>query len=568
MKTIDKLLVKSFIPPFVGAFVISLFVLFMQYMWKAVEHIVGKGVETSVLAEFMFYLSIWLIPTALPLSVLIAAVMTMGNMAEKYELTSLKSAGVSLGRAMMPLFVVCVGITIFSFVTINNLAPVASLKFKSRMFDMKRQKPTLSLEKQTFNYDFQGFVIRIADKDVEQEGDMRDVLIYNHGQRNRRELTSTTAESGNMQMTPDDKFLVMELYDGHQYQQRPDKNRAEPTYPFVRTNFKTWRKVFDMSEFEMDLTDEQVFRNDKSMLSVRQLLGALDSIDRSIGNRRSSTARYMEPYLHFVKQNRDSNRYYIPSQQYAPTADSYLVGKGVSERRRAARLKLNESRPAKKLAKPSAVPLNASPRKPSTAALTGANTMRVPNRDIEERPGIVGRFDLVPLTDIPEDVITAFPATRRSALVDRATSMARSIKSQTDTALRTLAEKKQTRRKFENEYYLKFSMSLACLVLLFVGAPMGAIIRKGGFGYPILVSIIFFIVFILLLTVGKKLSENYVLSAFTGMFLPHIVLGPLGGYITWRAIKDAKILDIGSYFAFLQRWINGDKKEKEDTAAA
>ena len=180
LKQIDRLLLQSFVGPLLVAFVISLFVFLMQYLWVYIDEIIGKGAGLLLIAELIGYLSVSMMPLALPVAVLIAAVMTMGNLAEHYELSSMKSAGIPLMRVMLPLMIVGLGISAFSFVCSNYLIPVANLKARTRLYDIRKQKPSLSLEEGTFNDDFQGFSIRIGEK-AEDNETLRDVMLFRQG---------------------------------------------------------------------------------------------------------------------------------------------------------------------------------------------------------------------------------------------------------------------------------------------------------------------------------------------------------------------------------------------------
>ncbi len=179
IKRIDKLLGASFIPPFFLAFFIAMFVLLMQQLWKYIDDIIGKGASIWMILEFIFYLSVSLIPTAMPVAILLSSLMIMGNFSERYELTSLKSAGVSLWRIMRSMIVITIGISIFSFFCSNNILPVAMLKFKARLINFKTQKLALSLEKEVFNDDFKNYAIRIKDKNPET-GEINGILMYDH----------------------------------------------------------------------------------------------------------------------------------------------------------------------------------------------------------------------------------------------------------------------------------------------------------------------------------------------------------------------------------------------------
>ena len=185
MKRIDRLLITSFIPPFIVTFMIALFVLLMQIMWLYIDDIAGKGLGFFILIELIAYKSVSLIPMALPLAILISSVMVLGNLAERYELSSLKSAGVPLLRIMQPLIFVAGAAVVFSFFCSNNLIPIANLKFGSRMYDIQRQKPALSLDEGIFNYDFTGYTIHIKEKEKDDRT-IKDVLIYDHTDAGKR----------------------------------------------------------------------------------------------------------------------------------------------------------------------------------------------------------------------------------------------------------------------------------------------------------------------------------------------------------------------------------------------
>ena len=215
IKKLDGLLVKSFLPPFVVTFFIALFVLVMQTLWLYIDDIAGKGIGFFLMVELVGYMSVSMIPMALPVAVLISSVMVMGNLAERYELSSIKSAGVSLWRTMRPLMVVTLSIGLFSFFCSNYFIPVSNLKFKSRLHDIKNQKPALSMEESLFNQDFQGFSIRLGDK-LPDNQTIREVLLYDNTEANKGLLNMVTADSGQMFGSKDGKYFVMPLYNGTQ----------------------------------------------------------------------------------------------------------------------------------------------------------------------------------------------------------------------------------------------------------------------------------------------------------------------------------------------------------------
>ncbi|RMF28973.1 MAG: YjgP/YjgQ family permease, partial [Bacteroidetes bacterium] len=292
-------MVGNFLPPFGVAFAIALFVFVLQTLWLYIDDIAGKGVGFFLLVELVSYLSVSMVPMSLSVAVLLTSVMVLGNMAERYELSSFKSAGVSLWRVMRPLIVLTAGIALFSYFCLNNLIPVSNLKFKSRLYDIRKQKPTLTLDEGVFNDDFKGYAIRIGKK-LPDNRHIEDVLIYDHSEAEKGRYLAVAAKSGEMYVTQDGSFFVMELHDGQQYMEpKPStKEKGGRTLPFVRTSFRTWYKVFDLDEFELNRTDEQLFKNHYSMLNSRQLRQAIDSIDASIQKRLDNLGRNTTRLFH------------------------------------------------------------------------------------------------------------------------------------------------------------------------------------------------------------------------------------------------------------------------------
>ena len=266
---IDKLLVSSFIPPFMMSFFMALFVLIMQFLWKFIEDIIGKGVGALVIMEMFFYKSVSLFPLALPIAVLLASVMVMGNLAERYELSSFKSAGVPLTRILAPLLGLSTVIGLFSFYCSNTIIPIANLKYQSRLYDIRNQKPTLSIEPGVFNEDFHGYSIRVGKKHKDKET-IEDIMVYDDSQRSKGRLNVVTAQKGKMYVSQDDGAFVMTLYDGYQYAEADGQGRPNAK-PFMISHFNEWTRRFDLGEFDLDRTEEEQFKSHHTMKSARQI---------------------------------------------------------------------------------------------------------------------------------------------------------------------------------------------------------------------------------------------------------------------------------------------------------
>lgn len=474
LKKIDRLLILGFIPTFVVTFFIALFVLVMQTLWLYIDEIAGKGVGFFLVMELLGYLSVSMIPLALPIAILISSVMLLGNLAERYELSSMKSAGVSLWRIMLPLMVLDFGIAVGSFYCSNNLIPVSNLKFRSRLYDIRKQKPTLNLEERIFNDDFEGFAIRIGEKGKDERS-IEDVIIIDHSDNNEGRILEIAAKRGEMYVTEDERFFVMQLYDGWQYQEIEGK---EDTYPFLRTHFAEWRKVFDLTEFQINRTDERLFKSHQSMLTVGQLQAAIDSIDASIDEKVNSIRSNNSRYYHFLKAVDSTRMDSLKSVQHA-----------------------QQGQFARGLAKP------------------------IPQENLDSLGALSG-------------LMMTFPPDRRADLYAKAETYARNVLSQVQSAAKSIKRKEESKVAHYFEMHSKFSFAVSCVIFLFIGAPMGAIVRKGGFGYPMIISILFFMAFIILNIFSKNIAERFVIPPIEAAWLPAAVFFPMGLALTWLALND------------------------------
>jgi lipopolysaccharide export system permease protein len=554
LKKFDKLLVKSFIPPFVVTFFIALFVLVMQTLWLYIDDIAGKGVGFFLLVELVSYMSVSMIPMALPVAVLISSVMVLGNLAERYELSSIKSAGVSLWRVMMPMMALTTLIGVFSFFCSNNLIPVSNLKFKSRLYDIRRQKPTLSLEESAFNDDFQGFSIRIGEK-LPDDRTIRDVLLYDNSQSGQGRFTAVMADSGDMYGSDDGKYFVMNLFNGHQYlEPKPVKKKGKRNFPMVRTTFREWTKVFDLDEFELDRTDENLFKSHHTMLSNRQLLVAVDSIDHTIADRLEKNANQTDKHFFFwneaMEQRLRERRKRDLKTQLAQT-DSNAVEKAPPAKPKPKdRVAGNEKKK--------------SVRKPEVKTRIKP-AIRKPKK--EKGPGNLAKGDTVMANGksnpkyLPVDssltgaaaIVMQYPQNTRGRIFDKATNDVRSLRDQARHAQSALSKIKENRVKHVFEFYSKFSLAVACFIFLFVGAPMGAIVRKGGFGWPLLISIVFFMLFVVITIFSKNIAERFVIDAVLASWLNCLIIFPMGLVLTFWAMHDVTIQQVGDFFKL--KWL-------------
>lgn len=515
LKTLDKMIIKGFILPFIATFFIALFILTMQFLWVWVDDLVGKGVGVLIILELLFYLLLSFFPIAFPIAVLLSSVMLMGGYAERYELSSMTSSGLSLLRVMKPLIILSFFIALMSFGFSNYLWPLANLKYKSRLLDIKNQKPTLSIQKGVFNRDFTGYVIKVDDKEDDGKT-VKGIMIYDN-QRQLDKLNLMTARTGEMFTEPKENLFVMKLYDGHQYQEITPQGGTESKYPFVRMNFKEYTKVFDMSQFDFNRTDENLYKTHQTMMSLRQLKVAVDSIDKRMNKAINEINSTVSNSLH-SKYGTENRTFEISSgqdlnRQYFPQRDVRKM-----ERIKKERLGINDNSP---------IPVNDIP-------LIGGSQRKLPL--VEAGELFVNRK-----YNPEKSLISQVQDKYKLATANFAISLANSSLSTIELQSNIYAAEYDSRVRHIFEMNVKFAYSVICIVFLFIGAPMGAIVRKGGFGYPLLIAIIFYMIYQVLFTIMKKSADSFVIAAWLAPWIPVITMSLIGFLLTRRAMSDGSM---------------------------
>jgi lipopolysaccharide export system permease protein len=459
MKKIDTLVLKTYLGPLLVTFFISLFILLMQFLWKYIDDLVGKGLEWYIIAELLFYASSTFVPLALPLAILLSSLMTFGSLGEYYELVAMKSAGISLRKIMRPLIILSLLISAFAFYFSNNILPVANLKFKSLLYDVRKKKLAVNIKEGIFYNDLEDYVIRVGRKG--KDGNMiYNVLIYNHTEK-KGNIDVTVADSGLMQSTPDQKYLLFTLYDGYNYQDIVDQKNAKMDNPFQRTYFKVQQQKFDLSGFELNRTDEELFKNNYQMLTIRQLNYFIDSLGRSLVSRRGSLAKQFEiNYKAYVS---------IDSAWEASVLEDSVAGK---------------------------------------------------------------------------QLLAGFSSEQKAKITSHALATARNVKKSLEYHVKSLQTSEEYLAKHKIVWHRKFTLSFACLILFFIGAPLGAIIRKGGLGLPAVISVFLFILYHIISMIGEKSSLTGAMDVPVGMWLSSVVLLPLGIFLTYKATTDSPLMDL------------------------
>lgn len=482
MKKLHKLVITSYIGPFIATFFISLFILLMQFLWKYIDDLVGKGLEWYIIAELLYYASASFVPLALPLAVLLSSIMTMGKMGEHYELVAFKSAGISLRRIMWPMVMISMFLAISGFFFSNNVLPVANLKSLSLLYDVRQQRPAFNITEGMYYHGIDNYVIRVDEKDDSGQT-LRGIKVYDHSDR-RGNTNLTIAEWGTMAVTPDKNFLILTLYEGTNYLENSTGSPLDPSRPFQRTHFEKKVLKFDLSMFDLNRTDEELFKGHFRMLNLNQLIFYEDSLSRELEKRKQAyITTYKRRFNNFPSDTIDYNR-----------LDQNLLRKA----------------------------------------------------------------DINFIHDSPIDALMIIPS---------AMDMIRTNRDHARFSHEEFRSRKRTLARYQIEFHRKFTLSFACVLLFLVGAPLGAIIRKGGFGLPMVISVLMFVAFHVISMTGEKFVREGVLEAHQGMWLSSIVLLPVGILLTIKATTDSSFLDTDSYLQKLEKFFLFRRKSNPDKSS-
>ncbi len=478
MKRLHLYVLKSFAGPFFMTFFIVVFVLLMQFLWRYVSDLVGKGLDLSVLAEMFFYASFGVLPYAFPLAMLLASIMTFGSLGENYELVAMKSAGISLFRIMLPLIVIAAIISGIAFYFSNNILPKTNLKFTTLMLSVKQQRPELVLQKGVFTNEIDGYSIKIGDKN-NKTNVLYDLLIYDHTQ-NKSNESVTVADSGFLKITEDKKYVVLNLYHGVNYSEEPAKDRRDiNNRPFRRDKFDEQTIRVKVNNFDFNRRDEGIYRNMYRMLNIRQLNQMSDTLN--------------EKYY-------DQVRNYLLQIDINPTISRHVFNLTL---------------------------LNDSLKQKYTIA-----------------PDSIFVFD---------DYFKSLDKWVKAEIAMSALDRARSNMQNLNLYQGQLVERKRNINKYDMERHRKFTLSFAVFIFFFVGAPLGAIIRKGGLGMPVVVSILLFIAYYIVSMTGEKSAREDLWQMFTGMWFSTFVFFPIGIWLSYMAVTDSAIMSSETYIKLLNK---------------
>ena len=456
---------------FIGTFFICLFIFMMQFLWRYVDELVGKGLEMSVMAQFFFYSALTLVPVSLPLAVLLASLITFGNFGERYELLAMKAAGISLLKIMRPLaFFVC-GIVGVSFYFQNVVGPIAQAKLGTLILSMKQKSPELDIPEGVFYSEIKDYNLKVAKKD-RKTGMLYDVLIYNmkDGFENAHIIY---ADSGRLEMPADKQHLWLHLYSGDLFENLKAQSMKSQNVPYRRESF---REKHTLIEFDSDfnMADESIMSNQSSAKNMAMLQTSIDS----------------------MKVLGDS----IGRQYYREVAEGNF-------------------RPSYGLSK--------------------EDTVKIESADIQE-------YNV-------DSLYAAASLTQKQKVISSAASRAENVSSDLSFKKYTMENNDYAIRKHKTEWHKKITISLSCLLFFFIGAPLGGIIRKGGLGMPVIVSVLVFIIYYIIDNTGYKMARDGKWVVWMGMWTSSAVLAPLGIFLTYKSNKDSVVLNADAYINWFKK---------------
>lgn len=476
LKRLHWFVLKSFLPLFAMTFFIVLFIVLMQFLWKYIDDLVGKGLEISVIAELFFYAAISMVPMSLPLAILLASLMTFGNFGEKFELTAMKASGISLLRVMMPLIILVFGIAVGAFFFQNNVLPKAQVKMWTLLFSIKQKSPETEIIPGVFNDQIPGYNVYVKAKNPDT-GVLYNVMIYDVS-KGGENATILVADSAQLALTRDRKFMFLHLFAGEQFENLREQLPGDRNVPFRREEFADKQVLipFDVNFNRLD--DDQMRRQyvGKNITELNHTIDSVSAIVDSIGNVYSSELRM---------------------ERYGGISNSFDYAR-------------NTPAPYKPVAMPRKVP------------------------DIDS-------------------ILYAMPRAQAAEVLEAARQA--SLRRAEEYSFKTLnmAEEQKSIRRHQIELVKKFTLSVACLIFFFIGAPLGAIIRKGGIGTPLVISVLLFLVYYIIDNTGYKMARDGRWPVYIGMWISTVILAPLGIFATYKAMNDSALFDKGAYLALLRR---------------
>lgn len=537
MKKLQTYMLKSFLGPFVFTFFVSLFILLLQFLWKYLDDLVGKGLEWYIIAKLMFYASSTFVPLALPLAILLSSIMTFGNLGENYELVAMKSAGISLRKAMKPLVILAVFLSFSAFYFSNYILPIANLKFGSLLYDVRQQKLAFNLNEGIFNDGLNDIVIYVGEKDKDNKT-IYNVKIYDHSER-KGNVKVVSAKKGIMELSPNQQNIVFTLFEGNRYTEITDESNYRVRRPFETLKFEKFVRVFDLSEFKLNRTDEVNFKSHYSMLNIGQLNSSIDSLSTHRINRHDAfKKKFVQQYSYLGILITEI----IKQKEIDTTKSAEVIQKDTSAL--------------------AVLPKDNLTTDTSSLAELPKDSLTTDSTALAEM-----LMDTIPKKTYTYPLLGNFENEKKVKIVDIALKNARNSRDNIIFYKTDLENRQQVITKHQVVWHQKFKLSLACLIFFFIGAPLGAIIRKGGLGLPVVISVVFFVIYHIISMTGEKAAKTGEWDVIFGSWLSTVLILPLGLFLTYKATTDAPLLDAESWKKTFDnlKIVKYFKKKKKDS---
>ena len=539
-------------------------------MWRYIDEFVGKGLEFSVIAEFLLYTSATLVPSALPLAILMSSLMTFGNLGERYELTAMKASGISLQRIMAPMFIIVFFVSIAEFLFVNEVMPYSNLKLYTLLHDIRDKRPAVHIQEGEFYGGIDNYSIRVDRKDTETNK-LYGIIIYDHS--SGQNIDVTIADSGRMEVTADDANMIFTLWHGYKYVESQDFRRSfkTRTYPHQYVEFGEQKFVIKLIGYDLERTQGGLFKDHQAMLDINQLNVFMDSVKAEIveskqnlygelhyGNilfldskkRDEYFQRKNNPYPPESHQRLNENRKKMlaPGGDTVPIdilnrrlphrSDSTLMQKQLEREREKEKEKLK----AEEEAKNTNIKTNVDIEQETTDSTDSTTDAKIAESPFEQATYIN-----------PDSLLSILEPSVTLSIYNNAATLAKKAKSVTFNTVPSLQYKVEKLRRYEVEWHRKFVLSFACMIFLLLGAPLGAIIRKGGLGLPLVVSTLFFIFWYIINLTTEKMVKADQLHALFGMWLPSFIFFLLGVFLTYKATTDSQMMNMDTYTNFLKK---------------
>lgn len=470
IKKLDIFVLKSFLLLFAGTFFICLFIFMMQFLWRYVDELVGKGLEIKVLAQFFFLSALTLIPLSLPLAILLAALMTFGNFGERYELLSMKAAGIPLLRIMQPVILFCVLLGLTSFFFQNVVGPKAQKELWTLIVSMKQKSPEVDIPEGVFYSDIDGYNIYVKQKDRET-GILKDVLIYNFSDGFENAHIIWAAE-GKLELTADKQHLYLHLYNGEQFENLKSQAGLSRNVPYRRETFREKHTLIQF-DTQFNMVDGNFLNRRSDIKNMNEITHAIDSL-----------TAYADSLGRSLHSDIMQSTYKAP-------------------------------------------------------ILSKSDSVKIQ----EEKLSVINIDSVFNTLTSAEKLKTLSTCENRLSSLSSDWSMKSYLTKETDANI----------RGHRSDWHKKITLSLACIIFFFIGAPLGAIIRKGGLGMPVVLSVLIFILYYIIDSGATRVAKSGEMNIILGTWMSTLVLAPLGGFLTYKSNKDSVVFNIDVYIAFFRK---------------